>query len=93
MDITYAVETAHDENILTHELPLDKELYLSFMLSLLTLQPCPEESFHCDEDMMRMRQQLLIYKHEVEALDRGDDDYYQKKEQLIYKIFCAFRGI
>lgn len=26
MDITYAVEHAHDENILTHELPLDKEV-------------------------------------------------------------------
>jgi len=26
MDIKYAVENAHDENILTHELPLDKEV-------------------------------------------------------------------
>lgn len=26
MDITYAVENAHDENILTHDLPLEKEV-------------------------------------------------------------------
>ncbi|XP_034474156.1 uncharacterized protein LOC117781494 isoform X2 [Drosophila innubila] len=93
MDIKYAVESAHDENILTHELPLDKELYLSFMLSLMTLEPHPEDSFSCNEDMVRMRQQLLLYKAEVDALNRNDDDYYEKKEQLIYKIFCEFRGI
>ncbi|KAM8716880.1 hypothetical protein ACLKA7_003708 [Drosophila subpalustris] len=98
MDIKYAVENSHDENILTHELPLDKELwhfqlYLSFMLTLLTLEPHPEDSFNCNEDMVRMRQQLLVYKAEVDALNRNDDDYYEKKEQLIYKIFCEFRGI
>ncbi|XP_060663159.1 uncharacterized protein LOC132796123 [Drosophila nasuta] len=94
MDIEYAVENAHDENILTSVLPLDKELNLSCMLSLLTLQPYPEEdNFHCDDEMMRMREQLLILKQEVDNLDRRDDDYYQKKELLIYKIFCEFRGI
>ncbi|KRF85578.1 uncharacterized protein LOC115765473 isoform X1 [Drosophila novamexicana] len=98
MDITYAVENAHDENILTHDLPLEKELwyfqlYLSFMLSLLTLEPHPDDSFNCDEETLRMRQQLLIYKAEVDALDRNADDYYEKKEQLIFKIFCEFRGL
>ncbi|XP_064537280.1 uncharacterized protein LOC135427642 isoform X2 [Drosophila montana] len=93
MDLTFAVENAHDENILTHELPLEKELYLSFMLSLLTLEPHPDDSFNCDEETLRMRQQLLIYKAEVDALDRNADDYYEKKEQLIFKIFCEFRGL
>ncbi|KAH8377235.1 hypothetical protein KR093_004391 [Drosophila rubida] len=93
MDIKYAVENAHDENILTHELPLDKELYLSFMLSMLTLQPLTQDNLGLDEEMMRIRQKLLIYKHQVDALDCRDDDYYQKKEQLIYKIFCSLRGV
>ncbi|KAH8419253.1 hypothetical protein KR222_000342 [Zaprionus bogoriensis] len=93
MDITYAVENAHDENILTHDLPLNKELYLSFMLSLLTLEPHSDDSFNCNEDTLRMRQQLLLYKAEVDALDRNADDYYEKKEQLIFKIFCKFRGL
>jgi len=66
---------------------------LSFMLSLLTLEPHPEDSFNCNEDMVRMRQNLLIYKAEVDALNRNDVDYYEKKEQLIYKIFCEFQGI
>ncbi|KRG02688.1 uncharacterized protein LOC6575978 isoform X2 [Drosophila mojavensis] len=92
MDITYAVENAHDENILRQDLPLEKE-YLSFMLSLLTLEPHPDDSLNCDEETLRMRQQLLIYKAEVDALDRNADDYYEKKEKLIFKIFCEFRGL
>ncbi|EDW11424.1 uncharacterized protein LOC6575978 isoform X1 [Drosophila mojavensis] len=93
MDITYAVENAHDENILRQDLPLEKEKYLSFMLSLLTLEPHPDDSLNCDEETLRMRQQLLIYKAEVDALDRNADDYYEKKEKLIFKIFCEFRGL
>lgn len=40
-----------------------------------------------------MRQQLLDYKAEVDALDRNADDYYERKEQLIFRIFCEFRGL
>ncbi|XP_032592057.1 uncharacterized protein LOC6562481 isoform X1 [Drosophila grimshawi] len=96
MDIEYAVENAHDENILTHELPLEKEIWhfqlcLSFMLSLLAMQSQPDEGF--DDETLLLREQLLRYKAEVDALDRNANDYYEKKELLIYKIFCEFRGM
>lgn len=64
------------------------------MLSLLTLEPHSIDSFNsCNEDTLRMRQQLLLYKAKVDALDRNADDYYERKEQLIFRIFCEFRGL
>lgn len=63
------------------------------MLSLLTLEPHSDDSFNCNEDTLRMRQQLLLYKAEVDALDRHADDYYERKEDLIFRIFCEFRGL
>ncbi|XP_017855240.1 uncharacterized protein LOC108608396 isoform X1 [Drosophila busckii] len=94
MDINYAVEDAHDENILKHSVekqPHSMQSYISFMLSLMTLEPHPNDQFNCDEETLRMREQLLLYKAEVDALDRNAEDYYERKEQLIYKIFCEFR--
>ncbi|XP_030384001.1 uncharacterized protein LOC115631415 [Scaptodrosophila lebanonensis] len=109
MEIQFAVEFEHDANILgsleqdehgSNERcckglqPEQFDSYLAFLVSFLTLeQPQPSAHLLGDEQASRMRQKMLEFKEQVDALDRNDENYYVKKEDLIFKVFCEYKGI
>ncbi|XP_016995478.2 uncharacterized protein [Drosophila takahashii] len=84
----YAVEFAHDENLLKSH---GNVSHLSEFLALLTLKSSgePNEDFHTLHDKL---QQL---KREADLLDKNinSPDYYTKKEELIFKVVCEIKGI
>ncbi|XP_022222222.2 uncharacterized protein LOC111073960 [Drosophila obscura] len=81
--INYAVEFAHDENILEN---CETASYLSECLASLSLD---------GEGSQRLRQKLLLYKAEADFLESNFDaeNYYAQKEELIFKIVCEIKGI
>nr|XP_016945987.1 uncharacterized protein LOC108021681 [Drosophila suzukii] len=84
----YAVEFAHDENLLRSQANVS---HLSEFLASLTLKSSEE----LNKDVQIFRQKLLQLKREADLLDTnvGSPDYYTKKEELIFKVVCEIKGI
>ncbi|EDW85279.1 uncharacterized protein Dwil_GK18443 [Drosophila willistoni] len=90
----FAVEFAHDENILRKE---SCASYLNQLLSLLSLDSQIDDDDDDDDDedskeTICLRQRLMFYKTEIDALDKASSDYYVKKEKLIFKVVCEIKG-
>ncbi|XP_017110355.1 uncharacterized protein LOC108134524 [Drosophila elegans] len=84
----YAVEFAHDENLLKSHANVS---HLSEFLALLTLETAKED----DEDFHIFQEKLLQLKREADRLDSklNSPDYYTQKEELIFKVVCEIKGI
>ncbi|EDV58955.1 uncharacterized protein LOC6543065 [Drosophila erecta] len=86
--LRYAVEFAHDENLLGGQ---SKVSHLSGFLAKLTLGTAEES----DDERPELHGKLLQLKREADLLDTQIDspDYYAQKEELIFKVVCELRGI
>ncbi|XP_017077768.1 uncharacterized protein LOC108112432 [Drosophila eugracilis] len=86
--LQYAVEFAHDENLLKNQANVS---HLSEFLAMLTLQSSDE----LDEDFHIFQEKLKQLKREANLLDANFDspDYYTQKEELIFKVVCEIKGI
>ncbi|XP_043644597.1 uncharacterized protein LOC122614164 [Drosophila teissieri] len=83
--LQYAVEFAHDENLLGSP---SKVSHLSEILAMLTLNSA-------EDDNHKIHGKLVAFKREADLLDTQFDspDYYTQKEALIFKVVCELRGI
>ncbi|XP_016964542.1 uncharacterized protein LOC108034213 [Drosophila biarmipes] len=86
--LEYAVEFAHDENLLGGRASVS---HLSDFLATLTLKSSEE----LNEDVHTFHEKLLQLKREADSLDTncGSPDYNTKKEELIFRVVCAIKGI
>ncbi|XP_039479175.1 uncharacterized protein LOC120443863 isoform X3 [Drosophila santomea] len=86
--LQYAVEFAHDENLLGSQ---SKVSHLSEILAMLTLNSADERNV----EGHNLHGKLLQLKREADLLDTQLDapDYYTQKEELIFKVVCELRGI
>ncbi|KAH8341618.1 hypothetical protein KR059_012374 [Drosophila kikkawai] len=87
-DLKFAVEFAHDENLLSQE----NVSHLSEFLALLTLKTAEEQT---DEDFHILHEKLMRLKLESHQLDANfhSPNYYAQKEELIFKVVCEIKGI
>ncbi|EDW52526.1 uncharacterized protein LOC6612086 [Drosophila sechellia] len=87
--LQYAVEFAHDDNLLGSR-PSNVS-QLSEFLAMLTLNAAEEGQY----DAPNFHDKLLQFKREADLLATKFDspDYYTQKEELIFKVVCELRGI
>ncbi|XP_033173428.1 uncharacterized protein LOC117150583 [Drosophila mauritiana] len=87
--LQYAVEFAHDDNLLGSR-PSNVS-QLSEFLAMLTLNAAEERQ----DDGQNFHNKLLQLKREADLLATKFDspDYYTRKEELIFKVVCELRGI
>ncbi|KAH8374255.1 hypothetical protein KR200_011024 [Drosophila serrata] len=87
-NLEFAVEFAHDENLLKSHGNVST---LSEFLALLTLKTGEDQT----EDFHILHEKLMQLKLESHQLDANfhSPDYYAQKEELIFKVVCEMKGI